>query len=215
MKIEPNHNYVTKAGYVVQFGDSLWSKNRVPYITSYGGSYLDGSIASWRNDGTICGLTSEWAEKLHIVAELPIEIPTLPEGYRWKDGFIQWRLPQQGETFIHLDNGVIKAHQNYVSNKNFIIESAAGGKEIVMNPVVKKSASLIGGLIKKTANYWLVEPALNIARPIIKSVRYATFLTVVAGSVYAFYHPDKVKDLAWKCLPKVTIEAPEILKPKA
>lgn len=83
-----------------------------------------------------------------------------------------------------------------------------------MNPVVKKSASLIGGLLKKTANYWLVEPALNIARPIVKSVRYATFLTVVAGSVYSYYRPQEAKEFVWRCLPKVTIESPEIFTTK-
>lgn len=81
-----------------------------------------------------------------------------------------------------------------------------------VNPIVVKSGSIALNLFKRTANYWVVEPALNIFRPIMKSVRYAIFLSILGGSGYACYHPEVVTNFIKSCLPKITVEAPEILK---
>lgn len=121
--IEPNKNYITQAGYVVQFGDNhWWSKNKVPYVLSYGKPYLDGSIAFWNKDGAIPGVTSEWAEKLRIVSEFDHPIPQLPEGYRWKDGFIQFRLPKTGEYYYGDDDDIHVADYDYKAVSKFVIE---------------------------------------------------------------------------------------------
>lgn len=61
-------------------------------------------------------------------------------------------------------------------------------------------------------NYWVFEPAAGIGRPIMKSVRYATFLGGLAACSYGYYHPDVVMDGIKSCLPKISIEAPSILQ---
>lgn len=89
-------------------------------------------------------------------------------------------------------------------------------EEVVMK---KETAIAIGTSVAKfvgnwgfrTFNYWVAEPATNIARPIVKTVRYAVFIGTIAGSIYAYRNPDVVVKTLKSCLPKVSIEAPEIL----
>lgn len=223
MILESNHNYLTQGGYVVQFGDSLWSKNNVPYITKSGLNLTNGpvkSIGFWCLDGTFPGVTQEWAEKLKIIQEFTLPIPQLPEGYRWKDNFIQYRLPLEGEQYIAgfskhtvTEYDLDVAHRNYQLHSYFIVEKIEKEEEIMkVNPVVAKSASVTFWAVKKLTNYFFVETAVNIARPIVKSVRYAIFLSVLGGVGYGYYHPEVVKNFVKSCIPKITIEAPEILK---
>lgn len=63
----------------------------------------------------------------------------------------------------------------------------------------------------KAANYWLFEPAVSMGRPIVKSVRYAVFLGTLGSAIYGYNHPEVVKNAIKSCIPKITIEAPEIL----
>lgn len=64
----------------------------------------------------------------------------------------------------------------------------------------------------RTLNYWGIEPALGIFRPIIKSVRYATFLGGLCAGCYGYYHPEVVVNGIKSCIPKISIEAPSILQ---
>ena len=64
----------------------------------------------------------------------------------------------------------------------------------------------------KAANYWLFEPAVNIVRPIMKGVRYITLVGALCAAGYGYNHPEMVKNAIKSCIPKITIEAPEVLK---
>jgi len=73
-------------------------------------------------------------------------------------------------------------------------------------------SKIVGNLTWRTLNYWLIEPAANVGRPIVKSVRYAVFLGTVATAIYGYNNPEVVKNAIKSCIPKITIEAPEIMK---
>lgn len=70
----------------------------------------------------------------------------------------------------------------------------------------------VGSVGFRMANYWLFEPAANIGRPIVKSVRYAVFISTLVGAGYTYNNPEVVKNAIKSCIPKITIESPEILK---
>lgn len=81
-----------------------------------------------------------------------------------------------------------------------------------MKTVAKTIAKTSGNIALRTANYWVVQPAIAYVSRIGRSVRYVTFLAMVGGSVYGYYNPDAVVSFVKKCVPKVTIEAPEIMQ---
>lgn len=56
--------------------------------------------------------------------------------------------------------------------------------------------------VKRAANYFVVEPTINMAHGIIKSLRYILLVSVVGGGVYAYSHPESAR----KFLPKINIE---------
>lgn len=76
----------------------------------------------------------------------------------------------------------------------------------------KTVAKFAGNWAFRTANYWLFEPAANLGRPIVKGVRYAVFISSLSAAVYGYNNPEVVKNTIKSCLPKITIEAPEVLK---
>lgn len=99
------------------------------------------------------------------------------------------------------------------------VDGATGTKENEMKKETAiKAASVVGkfaaGWGFRALNYWVFEPAAGIGRPIMKSVRYATFLGGLAAVGYGYYHPQEVKDALVSCLPTVSIEAPAILSGK-
>lgn len=101
------------------------------------------------------------------------------------------------------------------------VDGATGTKENEMKKETAiKAASVVGkfaaGWGFRALNYWAIEPAVNIARPILSSVRYAGFLAAVSMIGYGMYNPQAVKDAAYSCIPKISfsIEAPEILNGK-
>jgi hypothetical protein len=73
-------------------------------------------------------------------------------------------------------------------------------------------AKFVSHWAMRGANYWVFEPGLNMGKRVMWSVRYFTFLTMVAGSIYGYNNPEGLKNFALSCLPKITVEAPEILK---
>lgn len=97
------------------------------------------------------------------------------------------------------------------------VDGATGENEMKKETAVKV-ASVVGkfaaGWGFRALNYWVFEPAAGIGRPIMKSVRYATFLGGLAAVGYGYYHPQEVKDALVSCLPTVSIEAPAILSGK-
>lgn len=101
------------------------------------------------------------------------------------------------------------------------VDGATGTKENEMKKeTAVKVASVVGKFVAgwgfRALNYWAIEPAVNIARPILSSVRYAGFLAAISMIGYGMYNPQAVKDAAYSCIPKISfsIEAPEILNGK-
>jgi hypothetical protein len=384
MRIEKDKTYITTGGYVVKLNYNLCAPGMSPgenddYCAADPGGW------HWEKDGGIIGLTPEWIEKLKIVEECPFEVPALPEGYRWTDGFPQVRIPKKGEYFLSYDSRTKTFSEVKCCDGNYITPYGTDGRRLILAPetpketwpryfvgecwgdsdayirydsptssvwvtnlgnesprntimsnkltkedlaavkwkevtledamkrVINKSVPVVvkyykhrekfGGQIvfikrigatynfvcnnsagmdhawdshanmnvsdgiwieisegdalkllnvnsvtsvadvsssknekviamkKETAlkvvgavarfagnwgfralNYWVFEPAAGFGKPIVKSVRYATFLGMVGGSVYGYYHPQEVKDAIKSCLPKITIEAPEIMQ---
>lgn len=63
----------------------------------------------------------------------------------------------------------------------------------------------------RTINYWAFEPATEVVTKVMRAVRYVTLTGAIVGGVYAYNNPDKAVDLLKSCLPKITIESPEIM----
>lgn len=80
---------------------------------------------------------------------------------------------------------------------------------IVARKTVGKLAAIWGF---KAANYWVFEPAKNLGRPIVKGVRYAVFIGGLTSVIYGYNHPEVITNAIKSCVPKITIEAPQILK---
>lgn len=78
--------------------------------------------------------------------------------------------------------------------------------------IVKNVAKFIGSWALRGLNYWVTEPAMNIVKRIMWSVRYVTLTTMIAGCIYGYNYPDHLKSFLSSCLPKITIEAPEIMR---
>ena len=80
--------------------------------------------------------------------------------------------------------------------------------------VAKTVSKTLGKIAWSQVNYWGFEPALNIAKRIMWSVRYIALTSAVAGGGYAYYHPEAAKEVLYDCLPKISIsvEGPEILR---
>ena len=76
----------------------------------------------------------------------------------------------------------------------------------------KGIAKFVGVWGFRALNYWVFEPATGIGKPIMKSVRYATFLGGLSACCYGYYHPEVVVNGIKSCLPKISIEAPSIMQ---
>ena len=377
MKISHGKNYVTKGGYVVSIVKDGYvfraPIDMCPGFTPFGFNVksMCGSQLGWKweEDGTLYGLTEKWNEALQIVQELDIPIPKIPDGYKWKDGYIQFRIPIEGENYIASIGSLPEVVQTAifpVSYSAFIIEPETSRDTRLYNDDIKKgdwvvcidnsdllpkhkqalstkeplkvetattsSVSIVGlgnygrlrfrkvypipfsgtgkyklvngqivnlnehghcritdniagsdgdvfswkwnkdGTISSSylpvgdlflyeklqaasnvidtkpeskfslpdvyslestqmkketamtvakavgsfgfrmANYWLFEPATDIARPIVKAFRYVVFLSTICGAAYGYYHPKETSSFLWSFVPTVTVEAPEILK---
>lgn len=74
------------------------------------------------------------------------------------------------------------------------------------------AAKSAGNLAFRFINYWLLEPAANIGKPVFRSVRYFTFVGVFVATLLGYKYPETTKSFIKSCLPKITVEAPEIFK---
>jgi hypothetical protein len=66
----------------------------------------------------------------------------------------------------------------------------------------------------KLTNYWLIEPAFNVAQRILWSVRYVVMSGAVVMTIYGYMNPESAVSIIKSLIPKVSvsISAPEILK---
>lgn len=190
------------------------------------------------NYGRITGLSPEWCEKLEIVAEYPHPV-ILPDGYAWKDGFPKLYSAKDlqedyllslvgtavlpGYSYSNFDAcnigtisdkriGLVKVDKPVEPSVPVPVPIVESKEEEMKKETAIAAAKVAGNLGFRALNYWLFEPAVNTFRPVVKGVRYAVFLSTLASAVYGYRHPDVVKNAIMSCLPKISVEAPEILK---
>jgi hypothetical protein len=90
-------------------------------------------------------------------------------------------------------------------------EEVAVEKETAVK-IVTGVAKFAGKWGWRTVNYWGFQPVTEVATRILRAVRYVTLTGAIVGGVYAYNNPEKAADLFKSCLPKITIESPEIMK---
>ena len=113
------------------------------------------------------------------------------------------------DTFLESD---ISLSDNIVSG----VDSTKEEEEVIMKKetavkVATGVAKFVGHWGFKIINYFYLETAMSVGRPIVKSIRYAVFLGTLGSAIYGYNHPEVVKNAIKSCIPKITIEAPEIL----
>jgi hypothetical protein len=90
-------------------------------------------------------------------------------------------------------------------------EEVAVEKETAIK-IVTGVAKFVGKWGWRTVNYWAFQPVTEVATRILRAVRYVTLTGAIVGGVYAYNNPEKAADLLKSCMPKITIESPEIMK---
>ena len=190
----------------------------------------------YKNDGKLSSkIDKEWANALEIVAEYPYPI-ILPNGYAWKDGFPklheanelapeEYYLQLSGKIALNREPKMSFVESPLIDRKRVgLVKVDKPVESPVPVPIVEskeeemkketaiKIASVAGSLGFRALNYWFFEPAVNTFRPVVKGVRYAVFLGMITSSIYGYRHPEVVKNAIMSCLPKISVEAPEILK---
>lgn len=84
--------------------------------------------------------------------------------------------------------------------------------EIDTNRPIGKTVQAVKTYGFKAANYFVFEPAVNIGKPLLKSIRYILFVGGITAGIYSFNNPELVSNTLKSCLPKVSIQAPDILQ---
>lgn len=90
-------------------------------------------------------------------------------------------------------------------------EGSSMQKETAIN-VATSVAKFVGKWGWRAVNYWAFEPVTEVATKVMRAVRYVTLTGAIVGGVYAYNNPEKAADLIKSCLPKITVEAPEIMR---
>lgn len=107
----PNTCYLTVGGYLVTLDKNLIAPpNLCPGESAMGNKPTSGW--RWQADGKIVGLQPTWGEKLQIVKLIDFPIPKPPAGYKYIDGYPQWRAPKAGEWFAESDTYVEKTYKD-------------------------------------------------------------------------------------------------------
>jgi hypothetical protein len=106
---------------------------------------------------------------------------------------------------------------HFYDMSNFYVTPPTPQKENQMTPETAKkiatsAASTAAKYGFKAANYFMIEPVVNIAKPILRSFRYAVCVGTLVTGFYAYHNPDVVTNTIKSCLPKVTVESPEIFR---
>jgi hypothetical protein len=209
MRLEHNKSYVTKSGYVVHIvkdGSDYFSTietspgragiyNSAADYDAYTRRYdrrARGYGWEYGNDG-MCGHNHmSMSVDLNIVREL---LPS--DKLELVGGFVKL-VP-----VTNVSTGESPTEEEEVTMKK---ETAIA--------IASATAKFAGNAAFKAANYFAIEPAMNIGRPIVRSIRYAMFVGGLGFVAYGWNHPEAAKAAVSKCLPSISfsIERPEILK---
>ena len=143
---------------------------------------------------------------------------TIGEWSKNKDHFVEsgaWIEITEGDALKLLDanaskpvepNTKVKGDFMFTKKEEVTVEKATAIK------VATGVAKFAGKWGWRTVNYWGFQPITEVATRIMRAVRYVTLTGAIVGGVYAYNNPEKAVDLFKSCLPKITIESPEILK---
>ena len=111
----PNTCYLTAGGYLVTLDNHLIAPpNLCPGETAQGNKTTTGW--GWRVGGNIVGLQPAWGEKLQIVKLMDFPIPKPPAGYKYLDGYPQWRAPKAGELYCTAPESIERANVDLQSS---------------------------------------------------------------------------------------------------
>lgn len=140
------------------------------------------------------------------------------------------------ETNLGFNGGVIKIQDEFGLNHHiysvnvihaktdapddapdFTLVKNAVGKTAALTKWVVGSAAKLGWLgTKKTASYWVTEPAMAIIKKCVTSFRYVVMLTAMlttlAGGTYGYVHREELKNKLASYVPTITIEKPAAFK---
>lgn len=207
IRLEQNKQYVTTSGYVVHIlrngGDFFATQETSPgkagayenaakYDTLTRRPERRGLGYGWeyRNDDS-CG-HNHMSIDLNIVREL---LPS--DKLEIVDGFVK-----------------LVPVTNVSSGKSPIEKEEVTMKKETAIAIASATAKFAGNAAFKAANYFAIEPAMNIGRPIVRSFRYAMFVGGLGLLAYGWNHPKEAKSAVAKCLPSISfsVERPEILK---
>jgi hypothetical protein len=210
--------YTTKGGYVVEIIGMCHGYHQASLRTSPGVSSDGRTPDDWISirpngwqyhvDGTIPYLAGKWKNDLELVAQIcditRLDFDNLPLNIHLVDGYpmIVKESVEVGDNMPGF-RSYASADQKY---KDFIAPTPTK-KELEAKP--PNPAVEFG---KRMFAYWLFEPTKTIALQAAKSARYALVLSILGSAGYGSFHPDHIQSFIMKCLPKVSILAPEIMK---
>ena len=106
----------------------------------------------------------------------------------------------------------VKPNTNVKGSLMFIKKEEVTMEKATAIKVATGVAKFAGKWGWRTVNYWAFEPVTEVATKIMRAVRYVTLTGAIVGGVYTYNNPEKAMDLFKSCLPKITIESPEIMK---
>lgn len=202
MILEHNKRYVTESGYVVHIVKD--------------GDYFFATIKS--SPGTACsGVSPEKYDKDLRRKECS------GKGYGWEyhscgklahHHLIKLDIVRELQSSDRLEtvDGFLKL-VSLTSEPSIKKEETTMKKETAI-AIASATAKFVGNTAFKAANYFAIEPAMNIGRPIVRSIRYAMFVGGLGLMAYGWNHPEEAKSAVAKCLPSISfsVERPEILK---
>lgn len=124
ISLESGKTYLTAGGYLVkiikQNGGFFTTIDCSPGVNNAGKTVrqLNTEVSIRNNKGWLYSefgqtyLNDEWNEKLKIVKAMDFPIPKPPVGYKYLDGYPQWRAPKVGEWYAESDTYVEKAYKD-------------------------------------------------------------------------------------------------------
>lgn len=147
------------------------------------------------------------------------EIGCITDWSRNKDHFVEsgnWIEITEGDALKLLDASAskkenVKPNTKVKGGLMFIKKEEVTMEKETAIKVVTGVAKFAGKWGWRTVNYWAFEPVTEVATRIMRAVRYVTLTGAIVGGVYAYNNPEKAVDLFKSCLPKITIESPEIM----
>jgi hypothetical protein len=131
--------WLTEGGYIVKLDSELRaSVEHSPGLASSGRCSKEAKTGwGWEKDGSIFGLKTEWCKRLRIVQKLS-ELPQLPSGYKWKDGYPLVREVELGEEYLSLNSSLDEFKGKYSFKRGsgtlFSYSPIFGEKRLVVEP---------------------------------------------------------------------------------